>query len=78
MSPELRKMAEEAALIYRGAKSKETAFTEIWGKELEAFARLVAEDCMMICFARSQGNSDIEIEAEKCAMDIRAKYGIKP
>lgn len=72
LSPELRKMAEEAGLVYRGMKNPANAFSELWGAELEAFARLVAESCAK--HIEQYG----DVEYEHAAVMIREKYGIAP
>jgi hypothetical protein len=59
----LRKMAEEAGF-------ERDEWSDFGGNApvLEAFARLVAEDCAKMC----------DNGSDECADAIRAKYGIKP
>lgn len=53
-------------------------YWEIGDAHLEAFARLVAEDCAKVCADRSTGSGDEDYAAEACARAIRAKYALTP
>ena len=91
MNAELRRMAESAGLLigYDGMAYYD-GYDGISVHTLEAFARLVAEDCAKICGELadkqpSKGQPGYTPYTEgcrdwagECEGSIRAKYGIKP
>ena len=90
MNDELRKMAEEAGLEHscRSGYPGQDCGDNFWQGEdakLEAFARLVAADCINPwpphwCVPVPEGCAPYSFaEGIRCMQDaIRAKYGIKP
>ena len=79
MTPELRRMAEEAGILAKGLECLNYGFAVVDGNSpgpaLEAFARLVAEDAAKICEAHSDGELR-RFEGADCAKLIRPKYAL--
>jgi hypothetical protein len=72
MNADLRKMAEEAGF-------ERDEWSDFGGNApvLEAFARLVAEDCAKIADTEaSREDWPMSVALEKCGDEIREKYGI--
>ena len=78
MNAELRALAQKAGLF----TPIQTAFQQGYNESLEAFARLVAEDCADECmraqdrWEKQHKRGDI-VTATGAAQAIRAKYGIQ-